>query len=208
MGPRLEIEVEYRDETGEIEVFQYKEVVGDVKDTTQEISLEEGRKEDPECEVGDSLGFKMDASAFGRIAAQSAKQVIMQRMKDAERDLVYEDYKDRKGEIMNGIVQRVGPRGHHRQPGADRGPAAADGAGPPGDLPQGGTHPGVCPGREAPDPGTPDHFYPGRIPSSWWPCSDAEVPEISEGIVQVLGCAREARQPFQDCRILPGLEDV
>ena len=110
-GPRLEIEVEYRDETGEIEVFQYKEVVEEVKDPSQEISLEEGRIQDPECEVGDSLGFKMDASAFGRIAAQSAKQVIMQRMKDAERDLVYEDYKDRKGEIMNGIVQRLDPEG-------------------------------------------------------------------------------------------------
>ena len=110
-GPRLEIEVEYRDETGEIEVFQYKEVVAEVKDPGQEISLEEGRKMDPECEVGDSLGFKMDASAFGRIAAQSAKQVIMQRMKDAERDLVYEDYKDRKGDIMNGIVQRLDPDG-------------------------------------------------------------------------------------------------
>ena len=76
----------------------------------------------------------MDAAAFGRIAAQSAKQVIMQRMKDAERDLVFEDYKDRKGEIMNGIVQRL-DRGHHRQPGAHRGPAAAHGAGPPGNLP-------------------------------------------------------------------------
>ena len=59
-GPRLEIEVEYRDDTGEIEVFQYKAVVGEVKDPGQEISLEEGRKMDPECEVGDSLGVKLD----------------------------------------------------------------------------------------------------------------------------------------------------
>ncbi len=81
------------------------------------------------------LGIKMDASAFGRIAAQSAKQVIMQRMKDAERDLVYEDFKDRKGEIINGIVQRVDPEGHHRQPGTHRGAVAALGAGAPGDVP-------------------------------------------------------------------------
>ncbi|MGP8106539.1 MAG: NusA N-terminal domain-containing protein, partial [Desulfobaccales bacterium] len=92
LGPRLEIEVEYNDDTGMIEVFQYKEVVSEVEDPSQQISMDEGRKLDPECEVGDSLGIKMDASAFGRIAAQSAKQVIMQRMKDAERDLVFEDF--------------------------------------------------------------------------------------------------------------------
>jgi len=107
LGPRLELEVAYNEETGEIEVFQYKEVVAEVRDPHREISLEEARQLDPECEEGDSLGIKMDASTFGRIAAQSAKQVIMQRMKDAERDLVYEDYKDRKGEIINGIVQRL-----------------------------------------------------------------------------------------------------
>lgn len=110
-GPRLEIEVGYRDDTGEVEVFQFKEVVSEVTDPHREIPLPEARALDPECDLGDSLGIKMDASAFGRIAAQSAKQVIMQRMKDAERDLVFEDYKDRKGEIINGIVQRLDPEG-------------------------------------------------------------------------------------------------
>jgi N utilization substance protein A len=69
--------------------------------------MDEGRKLDPECEVGDSLGTKMDTSTFGRIAAQSAKQVIIQKMKDAERDAIYSSYIDRKGEVINGIVQRV-----------------------------------------------------------------------------------------------------
>jgi len=68
--------------------------------------LEEARKLDPESEIGDSLGIKMDTDTLGRIAAQSARQVIMQRLREAERDAVYEDYKDRKGEIINGIVQR------------------------------------------------------------------------------------------------------
>ena len=72
-----------------------------------EISLDEGRKLDPECEPGDSLGIKLDTDTFGRIAAQSAKQVIIQKMKDAEREMIYEDYKDRRGEIINGIVQRL-----------------------------------------------------------------------------------------------------
>jgi len=61
---------------------------------------------DPEAEIGDSLGSKMDIDVLGRIAAQSAKQVIMQRLREAERDAVYEDFKDRRGEVVNGIVQR------------------------------------------------------------------------------------------------------
>ena len=72
-----------------------------------EVTLEEGRGLDPECEVGDSLGSKMDTSTFGRIAAQSAKQVIIQKMKDAEKNAVYANFIDRKGEIINGIVQRI-----------------------------------------------------------------------------------------------------
>jgi len=106
-GHDLDLEVAYNDEFGEIEAFQFKEVVAKVKDPVLEISLGEGRKLDPECEIGDSLGIKLDTDAFGRIAAQSAKQVIIQKMKDAEREMIYEDYKDRRGEIINGIVQRL-----------------------------------------------------------------------------------------------------
>lgn len=105
-GRHDNIEVEFSEETGELEVYQFKEVVEEVTDPNREISLAEARQLDPECELGDSLGIKLDASSFGRIAAQSAKQVIIQGMRDAERDLVYEDYKDRKGELINGIVQR------------------------------------------------------------------------------------------------------
>jgi len=71
-----------------------------------EMSLEEAHEVDPESELGDSLGIKMDTDEFGRIAAQSAKQVIMQRLREAERSNVYADFKDRKGEIIHGIVQR------------------------------------------------------------------------------------------------------
>jgi N utilization substance protein A len=106
LGQDLDLEVAYNDEYGEIEAFQFKQVVAHVKNPEQEISLVEGRKLDPDCEVGDSLGVKIDTGSFGRIAAQSAKQVIIQKMKDAEREIVFEDYKDRRGEIVNGIVQR------------------------------------------------------------------------------------------------------
>ena len=105
-GNKIDIEVHFNDEVGEIEVFQFKEVVEDITEPDVQMSIEEGRKLDPECEIGDSLGMKMDTSSFGRIAAQSAKQVIIQKMKDAERDAVYSNFIDRKGEIIHGIVQR------------------------------------------------------------------------------------------------------
>ena len=107
LGHDLDLEVSYNDDYGEIEAFQFKEVVTEVDNPLLEISLDEGRELDPECEIGDSLGVKLDTDTFGRIAAQSAKQVIIQKMKDAEREMIYEDYKDRRGEIINGIVQRL-----------------------------------------------------------------------------------------------------
>ncbi len=190
LGPRLEIEVEYNDDTGMIEVFQYKEVVSEVEDPSQQISMDEGRKLDPECEVGDSLGIKMDASAFGRIAAQSAKQVIMQRMKDAERDLVFEDFKDRKGEIVNGIVQRVDPEGIIVNLGR------TEALLPPSEqVPREVYHKGerirtflLDVKRQTRGPQV---ILSRTHPQFLIALFAAEVPEISEGIVQVLGCARE-----------------
>jgi len=109
-GAKVDIEVRYDEERGEIEVFQFKDVVEEVAEPDLEIILEEARKLDSGCEVGDSIGTKMDTTTFGRIAAQSAKQVIIQKMKDAERSVVYESFVGRKGEIINGIVQRIDRR--------------------------------------------------------------------------------------------------
>ncbi len=106
LGPNYDLEVNFNDEMGEIEVFEFKEVVAKLTDAEVQITLEEAQEIDPDSEIGDSLGVKMDPDAFGRIAAQSAKQVIMQRLREAERDIVYDDYKDRRGEIIHGIVQR------------------------------------------------------------------------------------------------------
>jgi len=106
-GHRVELEISYNQQNGELEVYQYLEVVETVENPDIQISLKEGRKLDPECEIGDSLGIKLDTEQFGRIAAQSAKQVIVQKMKEAERSAVYANYIDHKGEIINGIVQRI-----------------------------------------------------------------------------------------------------
>ncbi len=106
-GSRRDMEVRYNEEFGEVEVFQFRIVVEEAEDEQTEISLDEARKLDPEVQLGDELGEKMeDISDLGRIAAQSAKQVIIHRMKDAEREVIYDMFKDRIGEVVSGIVQR------------------------------------------------------------------------------------------------------
>jgi len=107
LGPHVDIEAHYNDEAGEIEVFQFKTVEINVSDVDTQISLEDAQRElDEEAAVGDSMGIKLETSVFGRVAVQTAKQIIIQRVNDAERDTVYEEYKDRKGELVNGFVQR------------------------------------------------------------------------------------------------------
>lgn len=108
MGPHVDVEAHYTEETGEIELFQFKTVVedGDVADPDIEVELQEAKKEDPEIELGDSIGIKLDSAQFGRIAAQTAKQVINQKIRDAEREIIYSEFLARKGEIISGIVRR------------------------------------------------------------------------------------------------------
>jgi len=101
-----DLEAHYNEEAGEIELFQFKTAVEKVEDENVELTLEEAHKLDPEAELGDSIGVKMDPTVFGRIAAQTAKQVIIQKVREAERNIVYEEYKDRLGELITGIVRR------------------------------------------------------------------------------------------------------
>jgi len=189
-GSKVDIEAQYVEETGEIEVFQFKEVVAEVIEPDLQVDLENGRTLDPECEIGDSLGTRMDASTFGRIAAQSAKQVIIQKMKDAERDAVYSNFIDRKGEIINGIVQRI-----------DRGDIIVN---------LGHTE-GIVPVREQVpresyrrgdriralildvllDTRGPQILLSRTHPNFLMHLFKTEVPEISEGIVDIMGAARE-----------------
>ena len=105
-GIKKDIEAQFNPEVGEVELFQFKTVVEEVEDPDNEMTLAEGNELDPDAEIGDSLGFKLPSNDFGRIAAQVAKQVIIQRVRDAERDMIYNEYKDRKGELLSGFVRR------------------------------------------------------------------------------------------------------
>lgn len=100
------LEAQFNNDTGEVELFEYMVVVEDVQDSYTEISLDEAREMDPECELGDELGEKMDSGEFGRIAAQTAKQVIIQKVREAERETVFNEYRERQWEIVTGQVRR------------------------------------------------------------------------------------------------------
>lgn len=101
-----DLEARYNPESGEVELFEFVTVVEEVEDSYKEIDLEEAREIDPDVEVGDSLGEKLDASGFTRIAAQTAKQVIIQKVREAERDTIFNEYSDRQWEIITGMVRR------------------------------------------------------------------------------------------------------
>jgi len=102
------IEAKFNPDLGEVELFEIKTVVDTVTNAEIEVDLATARNTlDPEAQVGDELLSKLPATAFGRIAAQVAKQSVIQKVREAERELIYNEFKNRKGELFSGIVQRV-----------------------------------------------------------------------------------------------------
>ena len=108
-GTYREIEASYNEETGEVELYEFKEVVEREKfiDEEVEIPLDEALVLDPGAQLDDSIGIKLDSSDLGRIAAQTAKQIILQKVRDAEREIIFSEFEQRKGEIASGIARRV-----------------------------------------------------------------------------------------------------
>lgn len=185
-----ELEAHYNVEAGEVELFEFVTVVEEVQDSYKEIDLEEAREIDPDVEIGDSLGMKMDASSFSRIAAQTAKQIIIQKVREAERETVYNEFKEREGELINGAVRRFErgelivdlgrieallpikeqiPREVYRQGDRIRAYISDVRLTPKG--------PQVILSR----------VHPGLLAKLF----EGEVPEIAEGIVEVKGVVRE-----------------
>ena len=104
------VEVVFDEKTGEIKVYSVKEVVEVNYDSTLEISLEEALKINRAYEIGDTIKFEVTPKDFGRIATQTAKHVVMQRIREAERDIIYEEYIDYEDEILTGTVERTDQR--------------------------------------------------------------------------------------------------
>ncbi len=106
-GHETNVKAEINPKTGETRLWRLLEVVEEVENDSAEITLAEARRRNPEAEVGDFMSDPLPPIDFGRVAAMAAKQVITQKVRDAERERQYEDFKDRVGEIINGIVKRV-----------------------------------------------------------------------------------------------------
>ncbi len=189
-GNKTDIEVQYNEKTGEIEVFQFKEVAETITEPDVQILLKEGRKLDPDCEIGDSLGTKMDTSTFGRIAAQSAKQVIIQKMKDAERKAVYAGFINRKGEVINGIVQRIDRGDIIVNVGHTEAILTIKEQVPRESYKRGDRVRGLILEVQLESRG-PQILLSRTHPNFLINLFKTEVPEISEGIVSIMGASRE-----------------
>jgi transcription termination/antitermination protein NusA len=185
-----DLEAHFNSEIGEVELFEFVTVVDEVTDSYKEIDLAEAREIDPDVDIGDSLGMKMDATNFSRIAAQTAKQVIIQKVREAEREGVYNEFKDRVGELVNGIVRRYErgdlivdlgraeallphreqvPRENYRQ--GDRARVFIS------DVRMSPKGPQIILSRT----------HPGLVAALFY----QEVPEVAEGIVEIKSVARE-----------------
>ena len=106
-GSETNVRAEINPKTGEMRLSRLREVVEEIDMPATQISLAEARERNPAAQVGDFIAEPLPPLDFGRIAAQSAKQVIVQKVREAERLRQYEEFKDRIGEIVNGVVKRV-----------------------------------------------------------------------------------------------------
>ncbi|MDY0291442.1 MAG: transcription termination factor NusA [Desulfuromonadaceae bacterium] len=185
-----DIEAHYNSDIGEVELFEFVVVVDEVQDSYKEIDIAEAREIDPDVQCGDSLGMKMDSSGFSRIAAQTAKQVIVQKVREAEREGIYNEFKDRVGELVNGIVRRY-----------ERGDLIVDLGRAESILPRREQIPRES-YRQADrvrayisdvrmSPKGPQIILSRAHPQLVVELFKTEVPEIAEGIVEIVSCARE-----------------
>ncbi len=106
-GTSQNVRVNIDRETGDIDVFMRRDIVEEVEDPFSQASLEEAQEIDPAYELGDVIEYQVTPKDFGRIAAQTAKQVVVQRIRETERGMIYDDYISRQSEVVTGIVQRI-----------------------------------------------------------------------------------------------------
>ena len=188
-GHQGEIEVHYNEEAGEVELFQFKQVVEEVANSSTEISLSEARELDSEAQIGDSLGVKLNTD-FGRIGAQTAKQVIIQKVRDAERENVYSEFKDRKADLISGTVQRLEKGNVYINIGRAEAVLLTKEQIPGESYRQGERLRAYILDVQKSSKG-PQIFLSRTHPGFLIKLFEMEVPEISEGIIKIISAARE-----------------
>lgn len=192
-GPHATLEAHYNTDSGDIDLYLFKKVVEsepEMLEESEEIDIGDARVLDPECQMGDEIGVKVETPDFGRIDAQTAKQVIFQKVRDAEREIIFNEYIHRKGEIITGIARRV-----------ERGNLVIDLGRTDAVLPRTEIIPGEMfkPGDRVQayleDVTTttrgPQLYLTRTSPKYMMKLFEIEVPEIREGIIEIKGAARE-----------------
>ncbi len=176
--------------TGEIRVFAKKTVVPAVEDPRTQIALEEARKVDPDAEVGAVLEIEVTPRDFGRIAAQTAKQVVVQRIREAERGLIYEEFASREGDIVTGVVRRQEARHVYIDLGRTEAILAPTEQVPTERYSQGERLKTYVTEVRKTTKG-PQIFVSRTHPGLLKRLFELEVPEIYEGVVELKAIARE-----------------
>ncbi|NMB08447.1 MAG: transcription termination/antitermination protein NusA [Tissierellia bacterium] len=190
-GSSQNVEVEIDRNTGKVSVYAKKEVVENIENNLFQINIEEAKNIDDKYQLGDIVNIEITPKDFGRIAAQTAKQVVIQRLKDAERDVIYDEFIDRENEIITGMVQRISRNNVYIDLGK------TEGVLPPSEQIEGEIYrqgdrlklyilevkkttkgPQIILSRS----------HPGLVKRLF----ELEVPEIQEGIVEIYGISREA----------------
>ena len=178
-------------ETGEFEVFSRFVVCEEVEDDKLQMSLEQAKKIDPNYEVGDFVDTRVTPKDFGRIAALTAKQVVVQRIREAERHLIFEEFSNRESEIVNGSVQRISKGVVHINLGKTEAILLPSEQMPSDVYEQGARIKSYILEVKNTTKGPQvlvSRTHPGFIRRLF----ELEVPEIRDGIVEIRGISREA----------------
>ncbi len=190
-GSKENVRVEIKDKTGNVKVFALKEILDEVENENLHISLEEAKLKDSSYDVGDYVEVEVTPANFGRIAAQTAKQVVMQRIREAERDVIYEKYKQKEGEIITGTIQRFSNNNILIDMGKTEAllPVSEQ---IPGELYELGSRIKLYIVEVSSTTKGPRILVSRTHPNLLKRLFEVEVPEIYDGIVEIKGIAREA----------------
>jgi N utilization substance protein A len=192
-GPHAILEAHYNEESGDVDLYLFKKVVDsedDMLEESEEIKIQDALELDPQAQIGDELGVKVETPSFGRVDAQTAKQIIFQKVRDAERDIIFNEYLPLKGEIISGIARRM-----------ERGNLVIDLGKTDAFLPKNEIIPGELykPGDRVQailvDVVTttkgPALYISRTNPKYLMKLFEQEVPEIRDGIIEIKQCSRE-----------------
>ncbi|KRL12996.1 transcription termination factor NusA [Schleiferilactobacillus perolens DSM 12744] len=190
-GQAQNVEVDFDDKTGEFHVYAVKEVVDTVFDSRLEVALKDALALNKAYEVGDHIRFEVTPTNFGRISAQTAKQVIMQRIREAERSIVYDEYSQYENEIMSGVVERRDNRFVYVDLGRIEAVLSKQDQ-MPNENYNAHDRIKVYVSKVENSPKGPQVFVSRTAPDFVKRLFEQEVPEIYDGTVEIAGIAREA----------------